>query len=207
MTITIDIEYKYIACMRHFMARNSIRPRLNGIHLESTEESARLVATDDTLIGVLQLPFTASAPVKAIIPANLLDMVKPPKGMKGTARMVEVAIGEVFNSARSVALTYAGATYSGVIPVEECPNYRLLLGKTRSVSWAPAQYDFYQLARIAKASEELNGKHKHCPVAIGYNGLKNPSLFTIGNWDFIGAIMPCITSGGDAGAVPGWVFE
>lgn len=172
------------------MARNDIRHYLNGLLLESSGDTIRLVATDGArmhLMEIEQSKPTAPLPDGVIMPCALVEwalknstkrapgitvcVVPTPPADDGTARppVITVTAGSASMSAPAV---------DGRFPGYLCVIQRDLTGET-------GQYNPTYVADAYAAVRELAGE----PVApqLQHNGTR-PALMTFGR--FAAVIMP-----------------
>ncbi len=179
------------------MARNSIRHYLNGMLLESSGDTVRLVATDGAHMHLMDVPQsstgeqsepTAPLPAGVIVPCALVEwalknstkrapgitvcVVPTPPADDGTARppVITVTAGSASMSAPAVDGRFPD--YLRAIPTE-------LTGET-------GQYNPLYVADAYAAVLELAGGKAVAPQ-LQHNGTR-PALMTFGR--FAAAIMP-----------------
>ena len=193
---TITIPAPYVGAILQFPALKSVKRcnnfvYLESVYLESTGDSAFMVATDGSILGAFRLEFPPASSFKAIIPRQAF------LGVKFGHRADDVA----------VTITDTDATVSQgqfvktekLVPLDY-PDWRRVI--PHSVSGEAGYYDAGLVARIGRAAEVLHGKGRTWKAHIEQNGKESVALVGLNNPSFVGAIMPMIAR---PAVVPKWV--
>ncbi len=188
---TITIPAPYVGAIMQFPALKSVKRCNNCVYLESTGDSAFMVATDGSILGAFRLEFPPASSFKAIIPRQAF------LGVKFGHRADDVA----------VTITDTDATVSQgqfvktekLVPLDY-PDWRRVI--PHSVSGEAGYYDAGLVARIGRAAEVLHGKGRTWKAHIEQNGKESVALVGLNNPSFVGAIMPMRAR---PAVVPKWV--
>ena len=205
VTVTVDIPSNQLLAIRQFAAGKTERRKyLQGVHVDCSMGSDNIVATDGRAIGVCRLPQPASHPVKAIIPNELIDSIKPKPFETVTATFGPP--DEHDDTVRRVTLTVGARSASGLTIAGPFPDYRQVI--PRETTGQAAQFNPELFTAIGKAALALAHGRKHAleDVRISYNGQKGALLLIAGMDCFIGVVMPLRVDLGETTA-PEWVFE
>lgn len=185
MKITISTDV--FAAVSLFRGITDVRFYLNGLHLETGTEGARLVATDGRQLAVSKI--VGSYPESSItLPNSIVATVKlKARGAKFVILDFEEGHPTCDESgvfvARNIVLNFADMTVIGIEVDGKFPDYRRVV--PTSADGNIAQYDPALLMRVQKASNMLGFPHFS---GIAQNG--GSSGFSVLTEDLLVVTMP-----------------
>ena len=202
----LTVQHSTIKALLTFAASTDIRYYLLGVCVDvraatdARPADVTLVATDGVIMLAHPVPLSDVEgfiePGQYIIPRDALDAVLPAKAGRTTLPIkltIRTPAPTTDAEGRAVAarpeVEITGATTLRTAPIDgRYPDWRRVLPRT--ASGVPAPFDGRLIARIAKAYDYMNGKHKLFQLSIHHNGPDGPSLITGWRGDGLGVIMP-----------------
>lgn len=185
-----------------FSAREDIRYFLNGILVEATANTTRLIATDGHTMGIHQSLQSGNSEGRVIIPIDVVDYML-------LWSKVDIRYELTIADECRVDSVGAATVFKGVDG--KFPDYKKVVPE--SLSGEPGQFNPMYIARCAKAGAALKGQLipeedyderddeelREFPgisatgygvPAIGHNGLKASAVVSCGDANLLMVVMP-----------------
>lgn len=175
----MNIPAKYLKAALLFASKKDVRYYLNGVLFEVLNGQARLVATDDIIIGVFRLGECSLPDTQIIIPRERLETIKLKDG--------EVTLRP--GDGKTCALVYAGNEYTFTAIDGRFPDYRRVI-PSGVVSGESAQFSSELIVVLDKAYKVLNPASKWGTPYISHNGSRRGALVDLKDDNVLGVIMP-----------------
>lgn len=183
----ISFNPKWLKAAALIAARRDIRYYLNGVLVEVFDHEARLVATDGHRLCILRKLVEGAAPMRFIVPTDILDLLKP------QAKYAKAEATFSYNPETPVAkvmLDYMGVGIQ-FTPIDgKYPDYSQTMNKASAPSGEIATINAAYLHDFKRMLETAFGPDRLWTPSVWHNG-EGPAAITYkGREDFFGVVMP-----------------